>query len=66
MISVYYYNNKNVSSATANFCNYMLLYDKFRPLKHCDRGFESHSKHGYLSAFILFVLAYVGSGFATS
>jgi hypothetical protein len=26
-----------------------------RPLKHCDREFESHSRHGCLSAFILFL-----------
>jgi hypothetical protein len=29
------------------------------------RGFESNSNHGCLSAFILFVLSFVGSGLAT-
>jgi hypothetical protein len=27
--------------------------DRLRPLEHWDRGFESHSRHGCLSAFIL-------------
>jgi hypothetical protein len=34
----------------------------FRPLQHWDRGFESHSRHGCLCAFILCV----GSGLATA
>jgi hypothetical protein len=29
-----------------------------RPLEHWGLGFESHSRHGYLCAFILFVLCY--------
>jgi hypothetical protein len=36
-----------------------------RPLEHWDRGFESHSRHGCLSAFILFALSCVGNGLAT-
>jgi hypothetical protein len=36
-----------------------------RPLEHWDCGFVSHSRHGCLSAFILFVLSCVGSGLAT-
>jgi hypothetical protein len=36
----------------------------FRSLEHWDRGFESHSKYGCLSAFILFVLPCAGSGLA--
>jgi hypothetical protein len=37
-----------------------------RPLKHSDRGFESHSKHAWPFAFLpSFVLACVGSGLAT-
>jgi hypothetical protein len=36
-----------------------------RPLEHCGRGFESHSRHGCLHAFILFVFCWVGSGLAT-
>jgi hypothetical protein len=33
----------------------LAVYDKkrLRPLEHWDRGFESHSRHGYLFAFIL-------------
>jgi hypothetical protein len=27
--------------------------NRLRPLEHWDRGFESHSRHGYLYAFIL-------------
>jgi hypothetical protein len=37
-----------------------------RLLDHRDRGFESHSKHGFLSAFILFVLSCIGNGHAMS
>jgi hypothetical protein len=29
--------------------------NRLRPLEHWDRGFESHSRHGCLCAFILFV-----------
>jgi hypothetical protein len=36
-----------------------------RSLKHWDHGFESNWRHGYQSAFLLFVLFYVGSGLAT-
>jgi hypothetical protein len=38
-----------------------------RPLKRCDRGFESHLRHGCLCAFILCLCCpvYTGSGFAT-
>jgi hypothetical protein len=36
-----------------------------RSLEHWDRGFESHSRHGCLCAFILFVLSCIGSGLAT-
>jgi hypothetical protein len=36
-----------------------------RPLKHWDRGFESHSRHGGLTAFILVVLSCVDSGLTT-
>jgi hypothetical protein len=35
------------------------------PLKHWGRGFEYHSRHECLSAFLLFVLFCVGSGLAT-
>jgi hypothetical protein len=34
-----------------------------RSLEGWDRGFESHSRHGYLFVFILFLL---GSGLATA
>jgi hypothetical protein len=34
-------------------------------LEHWDRGFESHSKHGCMCAFILFVLSSTGSGLVT-
>jgi hypothetical protein len=30
-----------------------LRYELFHPLEHCDRMFESHSRHGCLFAFIL-------------
>jgi hypothetical protein len=30
-----------------------LSMNRLRPLKHWDRGFESHLRHGYLCAFIL-------------
>jgi hypothetical protein len=36
-----------------------------RPHKHWGRGFKSHSRHGCLFAFILFVFSCVGSGLAT-
>jgi hypothetical protein len=36
-----------------------------RQLKQWDCGFESHSRHGSLSVFILFVSSCVDSGFAT-
>jgi hypothetical protein len=36
-----------------------------RRLKHWDREFEFQSRHGCLSAYILSVLSYVGSGLAT-
>jgi hypothetical protein len=31
--------------------------NRLRPLKHWDRGFESHLRHGCLCTFILFVLS---------
>jgi hypothetical protein len=34
------------------------------PLGHWDRGFKSHSKHGCLCAFFLFVLSCLGSSLA--
>jgi hypothetical protein len=36
-----------------------------RPLEHWGPGFESHSRHGYLCAFILCAVLCVGSGLAT-
>jgi hypothetical protein len=33
--------------------------DSLRPLKHWDRWFESHLRHGFLCVLILFVLPYV-------
>jgi hypothetical protein len=33
--------------------------------EHWDRGFESHSRRGYLSALFLFMLSCVGSSLAT-
>jgi hypothetical protein len=37
-----------------------------RSLEHCDRGFESHSRHGCISTFILCLCcSYVGNGLAT-
>jgi hypothetical protein len=35
-----------------------------RPLEHWDRGFESHSRHGCVSAFFCLVLSCVGRGLA--
>jgi hypothetical protein len=36
-----------------------------RSLERWDRWFESHSRHGFLSAFIVFVVPCVGSSLAT-
>jgi hypothetical protein len=38
-----------------------LTADHSSPLEHWNRGFESHTRHGYLCAFVLCV----GSGLAT-
>jgi hypothetical protein len=43
----------------------MAARSKARPLEHWDRGFESKSRHGCLSAFLLVVLSCVGRGLAT-
>jgi hypothetical protein len=39
--------------------------NRLRSLERWDRGSESHSRHGCLCAFILFVVLCVGSGLAT-
>jgi hypothetical protein len=36
-----------------------------RPLEHWDHGFESHSRHGCVSAFFCVVLSCVGRGLAS-
>jgi hypothetical protein len=36
-----------------------------RPLEHWDLEFESHSRHGYVSAFFCVMLSCVGRGLAS-
>jgi hypothetical protein len=43
----------------------VLGHEMCSPAQQSDRGFESHSRHGCLSTFILFVLSCVGIGLAT-
>jgi hypothetical protein len=42
-----------VNITRADHSGGVVLGMRLRPLEHWDRGFESHSRHGYISAFIL-------------
>jgi hypothetical protein len=42
-----------------------LSHEMSSPAQTLDHGFEPRFRHGCLSAFLLFVLSYVGSGLAT-
>jgi len=54
---LYYVAGPNGRAVSGTYC--------LRPLEHWDRRFESHSRHGCVSAFFYVVLSCVGRGLAS-